>query len=128
MPPGTTILSPEDRDYDGYYHILPGHTHIFKFIVPSFGLNKIGVAHVMSGTQDWSLDCWISSSPLDGVQFSKNADMNHFGIPRVMKEFEIWDEKVAPEGTLTLPSNRIFYINVKNLQNRDNTYKLVFSV
>ena len=107
MPPGTTILSPEDRDYDGYYHILPGHTHIFKFIVPSFGLNKIGVAHVMSGTQDWSLDCWI---------------------PRVMKEFEIWDEKVAPEGTLTLPSNRIFYINVKNLQNRDNTYKLVFSV
>lgn len=54
--------------------------------------------------------------------------MAHFGVPRTMREIEIWDELVADDDKLKLSASKDFYVNVKNLQNRDNTYKLTFSV
>lgn len=131
LPAGVQIISPENYDPDGFYEIGAGHTHIFRFRVPAFQNIKVGLSHVRTGTQDWSLDCWFSKKPLDDVLFRDRPDVTHAGVPRLMKVVNFWDSLVYQNengsSDLYYPSNEFIYINIRNQQNQLNGYRLVFN-
>lgn len=120
-----TNYSPNQRDTFGQYEILPGHVHVFSFSIPLLGSIDIEAAHILPNSQDFSIDLWISSDPLDGLLLGQ--DIGHFALIRRQTQFQIYDEflKTGDEDQrLFLSSGRTFFINIKNLQNRKNAYEL----
>lgn len=129
LPPGTFIIEVEDRDPDSYYQIQAGQTFIFPFTVPLFSSIHIGALHTMESAQDWSMSCWVSEKPLDCLQFQFDDMWNEHKMGRILREYEIWDQLVLGEGDARkgLEAGKTYYFNVRNLQNRYNQFKLMFS-
>ncbi len=129
LPEGTFIIEIEDRDPDEYYMIYPGQTIIFPFKIPMFSSQTIQHLHVLENSQDWSLACWFSEKPLDRMLFERIDNWNEHKLQRIIREFEIWDELVAepPHTKVALNSHQTYYVNIRNLQNKANTFKLSFS-
>lgn len=129
LPEGTHIISIEDRDPDHYYMIMPGQTMIFPFKIPLMGCQTVETVHVLEEAQDWSLACWFSAKPLDNMLFERIDHWNEHKMQRVMRKFEIWDELILPEKDprVGLSAFPVYYFNIRNLQNRPNTFKAAFS-
>jgi hypothetical protein len=128
LPPGVYIIPIEDRDPDHYYMVGPGQTMIFPFIVPAFSSILIETIHVLDNSQDWSLSAWFSSKPLDDMEFARDDSLNEHKLTRVQRGYEIWDKLILTENDTRIglmPGT--YYLNIKNLQNRNNTYKAQFS-
>ena len=129
MGPEITIIKPEERDSYGQYRILPGHTNIFEFSVPMFGSLEVKIAHILPNSQDFSIDCWISETPLDGLVLGQG--FGHHKAHRRADKFEFYDSYLRADEDdprLFLDSFRTYYMNVKNLQNRINAYELDFVI
>lgn len=130
MRPDVTIFTPEQRDEGGYYILPAGVTHVFPFRIPFLGSLKVEVAHLLPNSQDWSVDVWFSERPLDGLLFRTDASLVHFNPTRRLTGPLVYDEllRTGNDDIRTfLPSSADFYVNVKNLQNKQNTYMLRFS-
>ena len=128
LPEGAFTIPIEDRDPDHYYMIMAGQTMIFPFVVPMFSSISIETVHVLENSQDWSISAWFSDKPLDYVEFERNDKFNEHKLMRVQRLYEIWDQLILPENDPRLglmPGT--YYLNIKNLQNRPNTFKAAFS-
>jgi len=122
-----TQYSEEQRDSFGQYSIGPGATHIFEFKVPFLSGLVVTSAHILPNSQDFSLDMWISQQPLDGLLLREG--FGHFKLIRRSVQHTIYDELLKSGDTDVrefLASNTSCYLNVKNLQNRQNAYQLTF--
>lgn len=121
-----TRFGPEDRDSFGQYEIPPNNIHIFSFAVPMFGSVTLQTSHILPNSQDFSIDLWISSEPLDGLVL--RSGLGHYALIRRQREIIIYDELLKSndeDSRFFLPSETTFFINMKNLQNRKNAYELV---
>lgn len=129
LPEGTQIIPIADRDPDHYYMIMPGQTLVFPFKIPMLGSHTIEHVHVLDEAQDWTISCWFSEKPLDNVLFERVDHWNEHKLGRVTRKFELWDELVLSEDDtrIGLSAFPVYYVNIRNLQNRINTFKLVFS-
>ena len=119
------IIPIESRDSFGQYIIGPGETHVFPFTFEFLGGLTIQSRHIQLNSQDFSLDLWVSGSPLDDLLLTRG--LGHIKLSRVHDDRLIRDELLKPspdhEG-LYLPSGITYYVNVKNLENRQNAYEL----
>jgi hypothetical protein len=130
MRPDVVIFEPEARDEGGFYFLPAGMTHVFPFRVPFLSSIKVEIAHLLPNSQDWSIDVWFSTKPLDGLLFARDASLSHFNPTRRLTGVEIYDELLRAsreDDRAFQPSSADLYINVKNLQNKQNTYRLVFT-
>jgi hypothetical protein len=128
LPDGVSLFQNDERDEDGYYQLLPDHRHVFEFTVPAGGLAGIQMIHHLTTAQDSTLVVWFSTDPLDGVLFRGQCDLENFRMSRAQRTivfYDAWTNEL--EDVLTLPSERTYYLNVANLQNRINGYKLTIS-
>ena len=124
-----TLYTPDQRDSFGQYSISAGATHVFPFNVPMLGCLKISTAHIFPNSQDFSIDMWVTSQPLDGI--AMYYGINHTKASRRTTEYLVYDQLLMTDETderLFLASNQTFYVNVKNLQNRINAYELTFDI
>lgn len=128
LPMGTYLIEGEYIDPDGLYQIGPGNTFIFKFRVEPFGKTTINLSHKLNNTQDMTLNAWFSKKPLVEPLFSGNPALNNFKLVRRRQTFEFWDELVyaGDDTKILLDAGRDYYINIKNLQNSNNGFKLTF--
>lgn len=119
-----TNISMDQQDSFGQYVILPGHIHVFSFQIPMFGSVKLEMTHIFPNSQDFSICAWITEEPLDGMVLQQGV--GHFKLIRRQSLFEIHDEflKGKDDDRLFLKSGRTYYVNVKDLQNRQNAYEL----
>lgn len=118
-------FQPDQRDSFGQYVILPGHIHIFPFTVPMFGKVSLELTHILTNSQDFSICAWVSERPLDRMVLQQG--IGHFKLIRRQTIFEINDQFLKQgddDHRLFLESGRTFYVNVKDLQNRQNAYEL----
>ena len=118
-------IEPDQRDSFGQYMIQPNTVTIFPFSIPLLQGLKLSAVHIYPNSQDFSIDMWITSQPLDGLQLFHG--FNHFKPSRRTTEFLIFDsflKKDQYDHRLFLPSGQTFYLNVKNLQNRINAFQL----
>ena len=129
LPEGTIVFDTADRDEDGYYVILPGHSHVFPFMIPPLSKIEIGMNHHYIGGQDLSLRCSITTAPLDSFAFPMLDHYDTFSMTRITRTLEIWDNALLPrdDARVGYSVNRPLYFNVVNLQNAQNAYKLTFS-
>ena len=135
LPEDYTLIPPPNRDPDGYYSILPRMTTVFPFYIPLLCYNEISWALVNQNAQDFSMRLWISTSPLDGLVDFKNEALNPAYMNRAAMTIKIWDDFVInpdrpyydPDRRAALPSALTYYLNVQNLQNQPNAYRISFS-
>jgi hypothetical protein len=146
LPEGFITISIDQRDPLGYYSIGPRATIVYPFNIPLLGYNAITMTMVNSNAQDFSLRVWFSTSPLDGVIDFNDNSLNPYYLTRRAREMVIWDELVIPPPTpivpvpfgtpqpcnphykmLSLPSSPTYYINIENMQNLMNAYRLTFT-
>jgi hypothetical protein len=123
-----TIL-PAERDNYGQYAIAAGQTTIFPFAIPMFGSLQLTIAHLLPSSQDFSIDIWISDAPLDGLLLRDG--FGHIKANRRAEHYTIYDaflKRGDDDDRLFLPSGKSYYLNVKNLQNRHNTFQLDFQI
>lgn len=124
----TFTFEPADRDQDGYYMIGASHLHVFPFTVPFLGLQQIKIAHVMPGSQDWSIDYYVSDQPNGPAFFTEENATGHNRVSRMESTLNIWSSG-ADEGEQNyVDPSKTYYLMVRNLQNQNNGYKLLFSV
>lgn len=119
-----TTIPMDQQDSFGQYQILPGHIHVFPFQIPMFGSIKLEMTHIYPNSQDFSICTWITEEPLDGMVLQQGV--GHFKLIRRQSIFEIYDSFLEGEDDdrLFLKSGRTYYVNVKDLQNRQNAYEL----
>ncbi len=129
LPEGTVIFTPDNRDDDGYYMIMPGQSYLFPCRVPFLGTLTITAIHTGTGGQDFSLDTWFSLKPLGQSLYLGRSNLDNFRLGRLVRTFVIWDNlSVNPgDGRAGAPSNVDIYLNIKNQSNSTNTFKLTFS-
>lgn len=123
----TITFEPNDRDPDGMYAIPSGTVHVFPFQVPVMGQQLITMRHHFPSAQDWSISAWFTKKPLDGTLFPNLDNWDDFRMSTDDREYPIWAEGSPEESEVYLPPLTTYYLNVKNLQNRDNGYILTFS-
>lgn len=127
----TTFFEPVDRDQDGLYRIESGNVHIFPFQIPFMGEQVITMEQMMPGSQDWSINVWFTYQPYDGTIFRNIDNWDDFRMSPVSTTFSVWDEGVEPsliqDGSQTLAPGVTYYLNIRNLQNQTNGYRLLFS-
>ena len=128
LPNGVFLIDENNYDPDGLYRMGPGHTFIFKFRVKPFDKTQIHLSHKMDNSQDMTVDVWFSKKPLEPALFVNDPSLNHFKLIRRRRTIEIWDELifVGEPDKILLPGNVDYYLNIKNLQNSDNGFRLTF--
>ncbi len=128
LPAGVSIIDESQYDADGIYQIRAGHTHIFKFKVPSFSKIEINLTHFTPNSQDGTLIVWFSEEPLDKVLFANDLSLTKIRLQRRATKFVFWDSYVYGNDSdkIVLPSNKDFFINILNQQNSMNGYRLTF--
>lgn len=119
-----TTIPMDQQDSFGQYVIPPGHIHVFPFEISMFSSVTLEMTHIFPNSQDFSIVAWITEKPLDGLVL--NQQVGHFKLIRRQTVFEIHDAflKQEDDDRLFLQSGRTYYVNVKNLQNRQNAYEL----
>ena len=135
LPEGFNLIQPSNRDPDGYYSILPRMTTVFLFNIPFLCYQEISWALVNQNAQDFSMRLWISTNPLDGLVDFKDDSLNPCYMNRAARTIKIWDELVInpdrpyydKDKRAALSSIPSYYMNIQNLQNQPNAYRLSFS-
>lgn len=118
------IIPPEERDPYGQYSIQNGYTHVLPFTIPLLGRVEFILAHILPNSQDFSLDMWITTKPLDGLVLQ--VGFGHFKPLRRADKYVIYDQFLKTDKDdprLFLESGKTYYMNVKDLQNRKNAYQ-----
>jgi hypothetical protein len=127
MDPSIKVFQPSERDSFGQYSIAANNTHVFAFQVPMFGSMTITAHHILPNSQDFSIDIWLSRDILDGLVLGQG--IGHFKAKRRAEKFEIFSSFLRQDDhddRLFLDTHEPYFVNVKNLQNRQNAYELIF--
>ena len=123
LPPGVFVIKEFERDNFDSYHIGPAHTFCFSFSLSEADPLDIKFNHVSNMAQDWSLRCWFSEKPFSLQLFRPDDDKDVFGMARQVRII-----KVGSNVQNKLQLNKIYYFNVQNLQNSENSFYLQFGV
>lgn len=121
------IIPPSSRDSFDQYVIQPNSIMSFEFQIPTFGSLGLQLTHIYPNSQDLTINCWITSSPLDGLMLE--TGFGHFKPTRRSTNFVILDsflKRDQYDDRLFLTSGRTWYLNVRNLQNKLNGFQASF--
>lgn len=113
------VIIIDDLDEDGYYEITPETILCFPFMIEENTELKVLLTHTALYSQDNSLRCWFSSTP-NGQMLFKNDDVDVFPMRRNTSCFIFGDNH------LIINPNKTYYVNVQNLQNSNNIFKINF--
>lgn len=139
IPQRTTLYT--EPSQDGLYKILPACNNVHVFTIPENGFLRFNLVNAEPNTQDMSMRGWISDDIMgDMLFYDIRYDLCPFSIPRAYSfdniniptlglEFKIYDSlyKEYKNEELKLTSNKEFFLCVQNIQNKNNTYRLVLS-
>ena len=134
LPEGYTLITSNQRQEDGYYSIWGRMTLVFSFTIPILGFTEISWALINQTSQDLSIRAWISSTPLDNLIKFNDESLNPAYPNRASRTIRIWDEFLIPpdlpyyepDKRYALSSANTYYVNILNLQNIPNAFRLSF--
>lgn len=127
LPQNVTYIPYSDFSSDGYYSLLPGETKIFPWEVKPSEQTIITMVQSDSNTQDHSLQAWLSTRPLDDVMFWNISYMNYIDVKRTDTTVAIYDSSLKKPLVLSAPAKTSYYLNIKNMSNEPNGFRLIFS-
>lgn len=124
LPEGVSIVKIDERDWDDLYVIGSGRTYCFQFIIPWGQRMRLGGVHTKPTAQDLSLRCWLSLNPYGAQYFPDQDNMDVFPLTRALQLREVGATDSGAE--FVMPADTIVYLNVQNIQNSENIFKLIF--
>lgn len=127
LPQNVTFVPYSDFSSDGYYDLAPGETKIFPWEVQPNGHTDITLIHNCLNSQDHTVQAWLSTEPLDYVMFSNISFMNWIDVSRTGTTASIYDVSTRPTTLLKAETETAYYLNVKNMSNEPNTFRVIFS-
>lgn len=126
LPIGVHVLTEDQRDWDDSYWIASGNTFCFEFIIPQNQVMVIDAIHSDPTAQDLSLRCWFSNKAYGDQYFPLEDNMDVFPLVRAIRSIRLGT--FGSDEALKVPGDTIMYMMVKNLQNRENRFKLMFRI
>lgn len=136
-----TIYQEDNRQQDGFYAMYPACENSHMFTIPSGGFIKINIVNTEPNTQDMSMRGWFSETPMGQMLFTlDDARLIPFNVPKMYSFDNI---NIPTPGLLVyiydsnnpeyndkvhrLDATKNYYINIQNIQNKRNSYRLLFS-
>ena len=135
------VYGENDRQVDGFYPISAACDNAHSFTIPTNGFIKINIVNTEPNTQDMSMRGWFSETPMGQMLFTlDDARLIPFNVPK-MYSFDntniptpgllvyIYDSNNPSnkDKNLKLDSTKEYYICIQNIQNKKNSYRLLFS-
>lgn len=141
LPPRTTFYDISDKQENGFYAIEGACNNVHKFNIPKNEYIKINIVNTEPNTQDMSMRGWFSDSIMGQMLFSQvDGRLIPFNVPKMYSYdntniptpgllLYIYDSnnKDFNDENLRLSSDNDYYICIQNIQNKKNSYRLLFS-
>ena len=112
-----------DQSIDGRYVINANITNIHPIIINNDEILHIAILHELLSAQDLSIQAWFSDLPLGQFLFTRDENLELFNFHRLPRIIELGG--INTDASVKLEAG-LYFMNVKNLQNRINGYKLNF--
>lgn len=129
LPQNVTYVDYSDFTSDGYYSLAPGETKIFPWEVEPGGRTDITLVQTELNSQDHTVQAWLSHEPLDYVMYPHVSYMNYMDVQRSGTVVSIYDKSssVSQGQTFKAEPATAYYLNVKNMCNEENGFRVLFS-
>jgi hypothetical protein len=121
------IFLEQDRDIDGYYLVNPSlvHSHQIGVVDDVTALN-LQIIHYYQNSQDLSLRLWFSEYPANIPVLNLDKD-GFISLSRVGFQYSLSSIESQLNTTFKIQKNKNYYVNIRNLTNAPNGYRLIFS-
>lgn len=125
LPDTSTMMYLNKENPEGYFGIDAGHTHIFPFTINVNSPIQISASLRNEAKEDESLCLWISDYPMKYTLFPKVRYVSPMSIARTVNSFILTDD---PKSKLCIKPNKLYFINIQNLQNTFNEYGIMIDL
>lgn len=123
----TWLLDYSEFSSDGYYDLKPGETLVFPWQVKPESYTETTITQTNLSAQDHTVQAWLSRKPVDDVMFYPMVNyMTNLVASRNGTVIDVYDTN-DKNHLLKAQSGKQYFLNVKNLANEHNSFKLTFS-